>query len=173
MLPNFTSVTNSCATPFEMPSIVFGTYKLKQRKVVTPLLGALDAGMTMIDTAFVYNNEREIGHALSEHPRGCQVLIVTKLWRSHMSNDVDSIRARLDDHIRCLGKPVCLWLIHWPGPGVRPSGEAKPSDWTPSMRVHSYRSMLSLLGPRCNSVGVSNFSVRQIQQLFDETGKVC
>jgi 2,5-diketo-D-gluconate reductase A len=151
-----------------VPAVAFGTYKLKKQAAVQPTQWALELGATTVDTAFVYNNEAELGPVLARH---ASCLVVTKLWRSHYSNDAAAVEAKLDEHLALLGR-VDVWLIHFPGPGRSHDGGAKPTDWTPMMRVNTFRAMLGCMRRgKCRAVGVSNFSVKQIQQLHDETGE--
>ncbi len=61
---NFSHLVHSCNGPLSLPLRIFGCYKLKKEKCTQPLLWALEAGCTAVDTAFVYNNEVEVGKAL-------------------------------------------------------------------------------------------------------------
>lgn len=153
-----------------MPWLGFGTYKAKKARVEAPLRVALQqAGMTMLDTAFVYHNEEQIGAtlALLEGEGIARPFVVTKLWRSHVRPS--EVSERLDDHVRKLGGPVDLWLMHWPGPGrsKKASREAIPADWTPAMRVQCFRAMTQCLGERVRAVGVSNFTLAQLQGCWE------
>uniref|UniRef100_A0A7S1ILP7 NADP-dependent oxidoreductase domain-containing protein n=1 Tax=Eutreptiella gymnastica TaxID=73025 RepID=A0A7S1ILP7_9EUGL len=49
-----------------MPVLGFGTYCIKKEAVMDPLRWALQAGYRLIDTAWVYDNEKEIGVVLEE-----------------------------------------------------------------------------------------------------------
>lgn len=158
-----------------MPSMGIGLYKMKGQEVVqSSVATALAARVTLFDTAFVYGNEESLGKALAEEGGGGsqQLTVVTKLWRSHYSFSREEIVRRFETHLANLGRPMIdLWLIHWPGPGRHPKlGTPKPIDWSPEMRVATWKHMCSLLGPSLKSVGVSNFSAKQILQLERETG---
>ncbi len=111
----------------------------------------------------------KVGIALAEQASS---LVITKLWRSHYSNDSAQIAARLGDHLKALQRVIDCWLIHWPGPGKHPKfGTNKPADWSPAMRIETFKAMLKLLDAgKMRSVGVSNFSCKQIQGLYDATG---
>merc|ERR1711991_846540 len=74
--------THGTLEPFEVPRVVYGTYKRKKDAVIEPLRLALTAGFTAVDTAFVYNNEAAVGKVLADRP---DVIVTTKLWRSHYS----------------------------------------------------------------------------------------
>ncbi len=62
----------------EIPLIVFGTYKLKKRKVLEPIKLALEAGCVAFDTAFVYNNETEVAANF------CFLLFFCSFFRSRL-----------------------------------------------------------------------------------------
>jgi diketogulonate reductase-like aldo/keto reductase len=66
-----------------MPQFGFGTYRLRKGDVIKPLSLALQAGYRMLDTAQVYDNEKQIGECLSTLPYSSEVFVTTKLWRSH------------------------------------------------------------------------------------------
>ncbi len=160
---------HAVAAPMDVPPVAFGTYKMKKQKVQQPLRWALESGVSMVDTAFVYNNEAEVGQVLAE--TGSSALVVTKLWRSHYSHDAAAVEARLDEQIALLTR-VDIWLIHFPGPGMSPGDVPKPKDWTPAMRADTWRAMLACVRKgKCRAVGVCNFSVRQMQQLYDASGE--
>merc|ERR1711991_195185 len=162
--------THGTLEPFEVPRVVYGTYKRKKDAVIEPLRLALTAGFTAVDTAFVYNNEAAVGKVLADRP---DVMVATKLWRSHYSHEAADVAARLEAHEQELGRRVDLWLLHWPGPGRHPkTGAPKPADWSPAMRESTWQHMCRLLeAGRVGSVGVSNFSVAQLTGLHRCSGR--
>ena len=163
-------VTNATREPYLLPARGLGTYKMKKSQVCAPVAAALQCGVNLIDTAFVYNNEAELGETLAENNKS--VILVTKLWRSKYSNRFADIEIALEEHLSKLKRPIDLWLLHWPGPGRHPATNApKPADWTPEMRNETWKSMLQLLAlGRVRSVGVSNFGIKQIEALYSATG---
>jgi diketogulonate reductase-like aldo/keto reductase len=169
----FGRLFHSCDEGITLPKRVFGCYKLKKEKVSSPLLFALRSGCSAVDTAFVYNNESDVGKTLND--AGMSPLLITKLWRSHYSFSASEVEGRLNDHMAALGRRVDVWLIHFPGPGRHPSlKQNKPLDWSPAMRVATWKAMVDLQrAKKVRAVGVSNFSVRQMQSLFDGTGEMC
>ena len=74
-----------------MPWLGFGTYKLGARHAKQAVLAALHAGYRMIDTAYIYSNERterEVGAALSHAiaegvVQRADVFVTTKHWRKY------------------------------------------------------------------------------------------
>ena len=73
---------------------------------------ALDVGYRHLDTATMYQNEAEVGHAvrdsgLDRH----EVFITTKLPPENAGRE----RSTIDASLRALGTEyVDLWLVHWP-----------------------------------------------------------
>ena len=66
-----------------MPLVQFGTYKMKGSDCYSAVAAALHAGYRGLDTASVYDNEKEVGQAVKDSGlQRDQVFIQTKLWRS-------------------------------------------------------------------------------------------
>ena len=114
--------TLSLSSGQELPVVQFGTYKMKGEECYQAVLAALRAGYRGLDTASVYDNEKEVGRAIADS--GLQpgdVFVQTKLWRSFVGpgkNGKPKCEAELRKSLRRLSvERVDLWLIHWPGPG--------------------------------------------------------
>jgi diketogulonate reductase-like aldo/keto reductase len=139
-----------------MPMVGFGTWPMRGHKASEATLQALDAGYRHVDTATMYANEAEVGHALADSglPRQ-EVFLTTKLRAS----DAGREREVLTESLRALGTDyVDLWLVHWP-----PRGRASVVTW---------REMLALRGEGlARAVGVSNYSIPLIDELIAETGE--
>ena len=120
-----------------MPVVQFGTYKMKGDECYKAVLTALRSGYRGLDTASVYDNEKEVGRAITDSGVSRdQVFVQTKLWRSFVGNGANGkpkCDAELRKSLRKLGlSRIDVWLMHWPGPGrhlnyppVR-SGMARP-----------------------------------------------
>jgi 2,5-diketo-D-gluconate reductase A len=139
----------------EMPMIGFGTWQLRGRAGRQAMSAALEAGYRHIDTATMYGNESEVGRALagSGLDRG-SVFLTTKLPSSKAGREratlAASLRALETDH-------VDLWLVHWP-----PAGRQLCQVW---------REFLALRDEgRVRAIGVSNYSLAQIDRLAEATG---
>ena len=67
----------------EMPIVQFGTYKMKGEDCYKAVVSALKVGYMGLDTASVYDNEKEVGRAVVESGVARENLFIqTKLWRS-------------------------------------------------------------------------------------------
>ena len=75
-------------------------------------------GYRHIDTAEMYDNEREIGEGLraSGVPRG-EVFVTTKVWPSHFAPR-ELVRATKESLVKLRMSEVDLLLLHWPNPQV-------------------------------------------------------
>lgn len=98
-----------------MPTNGLGTYSLKGQTCIDSVKAALESGVRLIDTAYIYGNEAEIGRAIRESdvPRD-EVFVITKLYPSQFENAESAIEdalATLDiDYID-------MMLLHHPGIG--------------------------------------------------------
>ena len=106
----------------KMPVVQFGTYKMKGEECYEAVLAALRAGYRGLDTATVYDNEKEVGRAITDSGVDrSEVFVQTKLWRSFVGpgkNGKPKCDAELRKSLRKLGLArLDVWLIHWPGPG--------------------------------------------------------
>jgi 2,5-diketo-D-gluconate reductase A len=140
-----------------MPILGLGTWQARGRSAVSAVLRALEVGYRHIDTATAYANERQVGQAVAESgvPRG-EIFVTTKLPPGRAGRE----RATLEESFDALGfRYVDLWLIHWP-----PGGRARPDVWERLLELQAEG--------LAREVGVSNYSVRQIDELGRATGRL-
>lgn len=141
-----------------LPAIGFGTYKLTGTNGVRAMVGALNLGYRLLDSAFNYENEGAVGEAVRQSgiPRS-QLIVASKLpGRHHRYQEaIDTIeeslyRAGLDYYD--------LYLIHWPNPKEDLYLEA----WQALIQAQRFGLI--------RSIGVSNFLPEHIDRLIKETG---
>ncbi|HEU4896136.1 MAG TPA: aldo/keto reductase [Actinomycetota bacterium] len=140
-----------------MPLVGLGTWQMTGARCQAAVRTALRAGYRHLDTATMYRNERDVGRAVRDSgvPRA-EVFVTTKLPPGNAGRE----RRTLDDSLRALAMDyVDLWLVHWP-----PRGRALISTWE------------QLLAARdqglARAVGVSNYSLAQLDQLAAATGQM-
>jgi 2,5-diketo-D-gluconate reductase A len=144
-------------TSGRMPLLGFGTWQISNRDAPQTTADALQAGYRHIDTATMYQNESGIGKALASAalPRE-SVFVTTKLPPAHAGRE----RRTLGESLTKLGLDyVDLWLVHWP-----PNGQAAPRVWQQFIRAQQEG--------LTKAIGVSNYSLRQIDELIQVTGVV-
>jgi 2,5-diketo-D-gluconate reductase A len=123
---------------------------------------ALEVGYRHIDTAQMYQNEREVGEALraADIPR-------EELWITSKLNNgfhrPDDARRTFDETLTRLGlDQIDLFLIHWPLP------TQYDGDY-----VSTWRTLTEFVADgRARSVGVSNFQPAHLDRIVAETGVV-
>ncbi len=139
-----------------MPLLGFGTWRLRGSAGYEAILAALQVGYRHLDTATMYGNESEVGHALRDSGLDrSEVFITTKLPPGKAGHERKTLTASL----RALGTSyVDLWLVHWP-----PPARALCQVW---------REFLALRNQGlARAVGVSNYSIAQIDKLVEATGE--
>ncbi|KAJ6616985.1 NADP-dependent oxidoreductase domain-containing protein [Mycena sp. CBHHK59/15] len=144
------------------------------------ILTALKAGYRHIDTAQIYATEPYVGAAIraSGIPRD-EVFVTTKLPWHHAKY----VARSFDESLRNLGMDyVDLYLIHFPQTVEYSTGYETPSDfmdvltqlkvvdsptfnetWAEMEKIHA--------SGRARAIGVSNFSIRTLEQLL-KTAKI-
>ena len=145
------------ASGSKMPLLGLGTWQARGRSALSAVLRALEVGYRHIDTATVYGNEREVGQGVAESGvRREEIFVTTKLPPGRAGRE----RATLEDSLDALGLGyVDLWLIHWP-----PGGLARPDVWERLLELQTEG--------LAREVGVSNYSVRQLDELEQATGRL-
>ncbi len=139
----------------DMPMVGFGTWQLSGRQAYDAVRYALETGYRHIDTATMYGNEVEVGRALRDSGLDRrEVFITTKLPPVRAGQE----RATLTESLRGLGVDyVDLWLIHWP---PRRGSQSIPV-WQEFLKLRSEG--------LCRAVGVSNYSLKEIDDLTAAT----
>jgi diketogulonate reductase-like aldo/keto reductase len=101
-----------------IPLLGLGTWDLRGRTCARMVEAALRLGYRHIDTAEMYDNEREVGEGLhaSRLARG-DVFVTTKVWPAHFAPR-DLERAARDSLSRLRLREIDLLLLHWPNPQI-------------------------------------------------------
>src|SRR5262249_9932853 len=110
--------TNVAANGARIPLLGLGTWELRGRACARLVEQALRLGYRHIDTAEMYDNEREVGEGL--HASGIKrgdVFVTTKIWPSHFAPR-DLERAARECLARLRLREVDLLLLHWPNPQI-------------------------------------------------------
>ena len=140
----------------KIPAIGLGTWELRGRTCARIVEQALKLGYRHIDTAQVYENEREVGDGLrASGIRRDELFVTTKVWTTHFAPH-DLERSAKESLVRLRMTDVDLLLLHWPNPHV------------PLVETLGALANARKLG-LARHIGVSNFTVA----LIDEAVKAC
>jgi 2,5-diketo-D-gluconate reductase B len=144
-------VPSVAANGADIPLLGLGTWELRGRTCARIVEQALRLGYRAIDTAEMYDNERDVGEGL----RACgigrgEVFVTTKIWPNHFTPR-ELERAARDCLMRLRLSEVDLLLLHWPNPQV-------PLAETIGALCKVKRDGLA------RHIGVSNFTVALIEQ---------
>ncbi|KAF9885670.1 hypothetical protein FE257_012652 [Aspergillus nanangensis] len=164
-------------TGAEIPALGLGTWQSAPGEVKNAVSHAISVGYRHIDGAHCYQNEEEVGQGIKEALASGKVqrsdlFVTTKLWCTSHSRVAEA----LDTSLKLLGLDyVDLYLIHWPL-AMNPEGNhplfPKLADGSRDIvhdhsHVTTWKSMEKLLDTgKTKAIGVSNYSVRYLEQLL-------
>jgi diketogulonate reductase-like aldo/keto reductase len=139
-----------------IPLLGFGTWQLEGTEAYEGTRAALEIGYRHIDTATGYSNEDRVGAALADSGiERDEVFVTTKCPPERAGHELET----LDESLAALGVDfVDLWLVHWP-----PNGQARPTTWRQFISARD--------AGKARSIGVSNYSITQINELLEATGQ--
>jgi diketogulonate reductase-like aldo/keto reductase len=134
-----------------IPAVGLGTWELRGRSCARLVEQALRLGYRHIDTAQIYENEREVGEGLrASGVRRDDVFVTTKIWTTHFApNDLE--RSTRESLVKLRLSEVDLLLLHWPNPQV-------PLEETLGALARVRQLGMS------RHIGVSNFTVALIEE---------
>lgn len=139
----------------EMPVLGLGTLHAMGETVQNAVIYAIEMGYGHVDTAKAYGNEIDVGIAVKRSgiPRK-DIFITTKLWND--DHGYDNALKAINRSLKSLGFDyIDLYLVHWPVSG---------------RRVETWKAMEKILKTgKAHAIGVSNFTVRHIEELLAET----
>ena len=134
-----------------IPAIGLGTWELRGRPCARIVEQALRLGYRHIDTAQIYENEREVGEGVrASGLKRSEIFVTTKIWTTHFAPN-DLLRSAKESLARLRMTEVDLLLLHWPNPQV------------PLRETLGALAQAKELGLARN-IGVSNFTVALIEE---------
>lgn len=148
---NFETKTVTLNSGYEMPINGLGTYSLLNQKCIDSVTTALENGVRLIDTAYMYHNEEEVGKAVREAdiPRE-EIFVTTKLYPNQYAdaaNAIDEAINKLD-----IGY-IDLLLLHHPGAGD----------------VEAYKAMEQAVADgKVRSIGLSNWYIEELEEFLPQ-----
>lgn len=140
----------------EIPLIGLGTHPLKGTSAEEIVYKALKKGYRLIDTASMYENEKEVGRAIRKVvdegiPRE-EITVVTKIWKTDMGFS-KTLRAFAKSYESLKLDVVDVVLIHWPD-----SARENVATWKALEEIY--------YSGKAKAIGVSNFSSEQLIDLL-------
>ncbi|WP_193597145.1 aldo/keto reductase [Microbacterium sp. YJN-G] len=139
-----------------MPLVGFGTHPLRGEDAAAAVATAIDVGFRSVDTATRYRNQDAVGDGIRRSGIARSELFLT----SKLPPDCVGLeRQTLEESLALFGTDhLDLWLIHWP-----PGGSAGVGTW---------KRMLALRDEgMVRAIGVSNYSLKLLDELERETGE--
>lgn len=129
-----------------IPKLGLGSFDLKEKSISE----AIDLGYRLIDTAWQYGNESEVGKAVKQSGiKREEIFITTKLWTDNIREN--RVEEGLEESLKNLQTDyVDLYLIHWPAKGFEKA-------WLEMAKLKEQG--------KVRNIGVSNFNKHHFDEL--------
>ncbi|KAJ7326485.1 NADP-dependent oxidoreductase domain-containing protein [Mycena albidolilacea] len=161
-----------------IPALGLGTWQSAPGEVKAAVSYALQNGYKLVDGAYCYGNEDEVGQGIKEAlDAGIKredIFVVSKVWNTYNTR----VELGLDKSLKALGLDyVDLFLVHWPllmNPEGNDDKFPKLPDGSRDIihshnHVDTWKLMEKLVATgKVKSIGVSNYSKRYLEQLLPE-----
>lgn len=134
-----------------MPLLGLGVYDMYNREAEEAVGNALEIGYRLIDTAAMYENEKEIGNAIraGNVPRK-EIFLTTKV--ANPDQGYDSTLKAFDESSKKLNcEYIDLYLVHWP------IKKTRKETWLALERLYAEK--------RLRAIGVANYLVPFLKEL--------
>ena len=123
---------------------------------VEAIKAGLESGISLIDTAEIYQSEQLVAEAIKGAKRD-ELFVATKVWSIHMHRD--AVISSLEKSLRRLGTSyVDLYQIHFPSGRVPIEETMAAMEWLVSQG-------------KVAALGVSNFGLEQVKEANASLGK--
>lgn len=163
----------------KMPVLGLGTWKSAKGEVYEAIRTAIKLGYRHFDCAHLYMNEAEIGEAFTAAFEDGDVkredlFVTSKLWNNR--HRTEQVREAFDLTVKNLQVGYLdLYLIHWPVVLKDDVTFPEKGDELVSLKrtplSETWKGMIQLKeSGDAKHIGVSNFSIEKIQDVWDETG---
>lgn len=146
---NMTEVILNNGIP--MPILGLGVYDMYAQEAEQAVEDALEIGYRLIDTAAMYDNEKEIGNAVARSGlKRDGIFVTTKL--NNTDHGFDQALTAFDASLEKLQMDyVDLYLIHWP------IKENRKGSWLALERLYAEK--------RVRAIGVANYNIALLEEL--------
>jgi len=148
---DFKTKTVTLNSGYRMPIYGIGTYSLTDSECIDSVTAALENGVRLIDTAYMYHNEESVGEAVrnSGIPRE-EIFVITKLYPNQFSDPESAI----EDALKKIDIGyIDMMLLHHPGAGD----------------VDAYLAMEKAVADgKIRSIGLSNWYVEELEEFLPQ-----
>ncbi|TIB03773.1 hypothetical protein E3P94_00440 [Wallemia ichthyophaga] len=169
-----------------IPKLGYGCWNLPNEKAADLVYAALEAGYRHIDSAAIYQNEREVGQGITRWlkatgtPRS-EIFVTSKLWLN--SKKPENVTRGLNKTLEDLQlEYLDLYLIHWPGalatgPNYDGSAQIPQDDKGFPLKDHNveekdtWAALETQVPQKCKNIGISNYTKSEIADLL-KTAKI-
>jgi len=143
-----------------IPQLGFGTWKIAEQDAPEKVAFAIKTGYRHIDTAKAYYNEQGVGEGLRRSGEERETLFLTdKLWNADQGYDQAIAACEMSLNV-LKADYLNLYLIHWPCPKL-------------GKYLASWKALIQLREQGLvRSIGVSNFTIANLEHIIKETGIV-
>ncbi|KAB8125733.1 aldo/keto reductase [Gracilibacillus oryzae] len=142
----------------QLPTIGFGTAKVKGNLGHIAIADAINNGYRLIDSAYNYENEGTVGEAIKRTSVPREKLMITSKLPGRYHSYNDAVEAIQESLYRASLDYFDLYLIHWPNP--------KQGKYVDAWQALIDAQRWGLI----RSIGVSNFLPEHLEHLHKETG---
>ncbi len=139
----------------QMPMLGFGTWAIRGTACIESVVSAIACGYRMLDTAIMYENEKEVGQGIRESGiKREEIFLTSKLNQS--CNSYEKARDGIQRSLDRMGVAYAdLFLVHEP--------------YEESLEM--YRALCEAYeSGRVKAIGVSNFNQRRLETFLKECG---
>jgi len=146
----------------KIPKVGYGTWQIPNSEAFQTTLDALSIGYRHVDTAKAYRNERAVGKAIKDSGLNREDIFVTSKLPAEIKGYDVTLKA-FNETMSDLGLDYLdLYLIHAPWPWDKMGKDCTKEN------IESWKAMEVLYKEgKIRSIGVSNFSPKDIQAILD------
>lgn len=136
---------------YYMPTSGIGTYLLSGQTCYNSVSSALKSGVRLIDSAYIYGNEEQVGRAVRDSGISRnEIFVTTKMFTTQFSNPENAIETSLS---RLNVEYIDLMLLHHPG----------------NNDVKAYLAMEKYVqNGKIKSIGLSNFYIDELKRFLPQ-----
>lgn len=146
----------------KIPKVGYGTWQIPNSEAYQTTLDALSIGYRHVDTAKAYRNEKAVGKAIKDSGLNREDIFVTSKLPAEIKGYDVTLKA-FNETMSDLGLDYLdLYLIHAPWPWDKMGKDCTKEN------IESWKAMEVLYKEgKIRSIGVSNFSPKDIQAILD------